>query len=37
MDKAIIINPHDNVGVALFELNKGETFGNVEIHPLSLE
>ncbi len=31
MDKAIIINPRDNVGVALFELNKGETFGNIEI------
>ena len=31
MDKAIIINPRDNVGVALFELNKGENFGNVEI------
>ena len=31
MDKAIIINPRDNVAVALFELNKGETFGNVEI------
>ncbi len=31
MDKAIIINPRDNVGVALFELNKGETIGNVEI------
>lgn len=31
MDKAIIINPRDNVGVALFELKKGETFGNIEI------
>lgn len=31
MDKAIIINPLDNVGVALFELKKGETFGNIEI------
>ncbi len=31
MDKAIIINPRDNVAVALFKLNKGETFGNVEI------
>lgn len=31
MDKAIIINPRDNVGVALFELKKGESFGNIEI------
>ena len=31
MDKAIIINPLDNVGVALYELNKGDIFGDVQI------
>ncbi|MBR4287581.1 MAG: altronate dehydratase [Clostridia bacterium] len=31
MDKAIIINPRDNVGVALCELNMGDLFGNTPI------
>ncbi len=31
MDKAIIINPRDNVGVALCELNNGDVFGDVKI------
>ncbi len=31
MDKAIIINPRDNVGVALCELDKGDVFGDVEL------
>ncbi len=31
MDKAIIINSTDNVGVALCELNKGDVFGDVEL------